>query len=89
MGDRMSTNTQYYFKGEWRERSEIFNMLDKPLKKHGEFEFYGTCDGNRKTLAIVKYKGGYRLLSIRKGDIVRITEKGMDIFYDLEKGVIK
>jgi len=85
----MNINTQYYFKGKWRERNDIFNMLDKPLKKHGKFEYYGTCNGNHKTLAIIKYEGDYRLVSIRKDNTIRVVKKGKYVYYDLEKGKIK
>ena len=51
----MNVNTQYYFKGGWRERNEIFSMLDAVIIKVGKFEYYGTCDDGRKTLAIIKY----------------------------------
>ena len=84
----MNVNTQYYFKGEWRERNEIFNMLDAPIVKVGKFEYYGTCDDGRKTLAIVKYKGEYKLLTLRD-TIVHIVTKGGSVEYDIEKGRVK
>jgi len=71
----MNVNTQYYFKGGWRERNEIFSMLDAAIIKVGKFEYYGTCDDGRKTLAIIKYGKEYKMLKIRKNNEVFVENK--------------